>query len=265
MSRGGGWTGPLYKPAANFFIRSSLRFPALPEKSVSSTAPGSSTQTGSPAPSKSASQPEPSHFDRSGNARMVDVTAKPATIRQAVATASVWLAEHAVDVVRHGGGRKGDVLAVARIAGINASKQTAHLIPLCHSIPVEAVEIDFQWLDEPPSQRMDDSGQLPVDKANQSGETTAESSGLSTRLVGPVGRQELAVIATVRTTGKTGVEMEALTAATMAALTVYDMVKSVDRAIVIGSVRLQSKTGGKSGEFRHPEAARISGRMKENA
>ncbi len=153
------------------------------------------------------------HFDDSGHARMVDVSSKPASKRIAVATAEIAMNSEAAATVRQGGGRKGDVLAVARLAAITASKWTQHLIPLCHAIPIESVEVDFQW-----------SGQNP-------------------------GTESLQCRVTCGTTAKTGIEMEAITAASIAALTVYDMLKSVDRGLVIGPVQLEHKSGGASGHW----------------
>ena len=150
------------------------------------------------------------HFDQRGNAAMVDVSAKPSTERSATARARVAMLPATVALIRGGGAKKGDVLGVARIAGIMAAKRTADLIPLCHPLPISAVMLEL----------------------------TADAAA---------GGVEIA--ATVRTTGQTGVEMEALTAATVAALTVYDMCKSVDRGMRIENVRLTHKAGGKSGEF----------------
>ncbi|TWU42403.1 Cyclic pyranopterin monophosphate synthase accessory protein [Novipirellula artificiosorum] len=150
---------------------------------------------------------------------MVDVSTKAITVRQAVATAEIVMNSATAGVIRHQSAAKGDVLGVARLAGIQATKLTAQLIPLCHSIPIESVTIDFQWVVEGPEQRPE-------------GE-----------------KQTLLCVATVRTSAKTGVEMEAMTAASIAALTVYDMVKSIDKAISIGPIVLQHKSGGKSGDF----------------
>ncbi len=148
------------------------------------------------------------HFDAAGNAAMVDVSAKPATDRSATARARVAMRPETAAMIREGTARKGDVLGVARIAGIMAAKRTAELIPLCHPLPITAVTLELT-----------------------AGEAAVE------------------IAATVRTTGQTGVEMEALTAASVAALTVYDMCKSVDRGMRIEAVRVVHKAGGKSGEF----------------
>jgi cyclic pyranopterin phosphate synthase len=151
-----------------------------------------------------------SHFDRRGQAAMVDVGAKPVTERTATARAMVTMLPATLALIRSGGAKKGDVLGVARLAGIMAAKRTADLIPLCHPLPISAVSVDL----------------IADDAAGG-----------------------VAIAATVRTTGQTGVEMEALTAASVAALTVYDMCKSVDRGMRIEAVRLTHKAGGKSGEF----------------
>lgn len=155
------------------------------------------------------------HFDGGGAARMVDVSGKDVTAREAVAEAHVRMALDTLALIREGGAAKGDVAGVARLAGIMAAKRTADLIPLCHPLPLSKVTLDV----EP------DEG-LP---------------GLRLR-------------ATVATTGRTGVEMEALTAASVAALTVYDMVKAVQKDMEIGGLRLLSKTGGKSGGWSAPPA-----------
>jgi cyclic pyranopterin phosphate synthase len=148
------------------------------------------------------------HLDEQGNARMVDVGAKPATERVAVARADVALSPDTLALVREGRAAKGDVLAVARVAGIMAAKKTPDLIPLCHTIMLSSVAVDFDFAD----------------------------SGIAIR-------------ATARTTGPTGVEMEAMTAASVAALTIYDMVKGVERGVTITGVRLVHKSGGKSGTW----------------
>ncbi len=151
-----------------------------------------------------------SHIDESGNARMVDVGSKSATQRVASAGCDIYMKQSTLDLIRSGGFDKGDVLGVARVAGVMAAKKTSELIPLCHPIALDQVTVDFDDLE----------------------------SGIG-----------LSLITAARTTGKTGVEMEALTAASVAALTVYDMCKSVDRAIRIDNLRLLSKRGGKSGDY----------------
>jgi len=148
------------------------------------------------------------HLDQSGAARMVDVSAKPATAREATATGRIAMSAKAARAIREGAARKGDVLAVARIAGIMAAKRTADLIPLCHPLPLSGVTLDL----------------------------TVEETGVT-------------AVATVRTTHNTGVEMEALTAASVALLTVYDMAKALDRGMVIENVRLLAKSGGRSGDW----------------
>ena len=153
---------------------------------------------------------ELTHFDASGNARMVDVGAKDETERVAVARAAVRMQPQTLRLIRDRKVAKGDVLAVAQLAGIMAAKRTADLIPLCHPLALTSVEVT-----------------LSCDEA----------------------RSTVDIEATCRLRGKTGVEMEALTAASIAALTVYDMCKSADRAMVISEVRLMHKSGGKSGTF----------------
>ncbi|HKT76510.1 MAG TPA: cyclic pyranopterin monophosphate synthase MoaC, partial [Sphingobium sp.] len=151
------------------------------------------------------------HLDEDGSAHMVDVSAKAVTPREAIASGHIAMSAEAASAIAQGLVKKGDVLAVARVAGIMAAKRTADLIPLCHPIALTSVSIDFD---------------LAVDGVT--------------------------VTATARTAGQTGVEMEALTAATVALLTVYDMAKALDKAMVIGHVRLLAKTGGKSGDWRAP-------------
>lgn len=153
---------------------------------------------------------ELSHFDESGASRMVDVAGKVETHRTAVASALVRMEPATLALVRERGMIKGDVLEVARLAGIMAAKKTADLIPLCHPLPLTSVRILFTFPDE---------------------------SGIQ-------------IEATVETVARTGVEMEALTAVSVAALTIYDMCKSADRAMVVERVRLEAKRGGKSGGFR---------------
>ena len=151
-----------------------------------------------------------SHIDESGRARMVDVGAKPVTQREAVARGRVRLSPDAFRAAVEGSAEKGDVLGVARIAGIQAAKRTAEWIPLAHPLPLESVEIEFHPQQEVPA---------------------------------------IEIEATVRVTAKTGVEMEALVAVSAAALTLYDMCKSIDRGMVIEDVRLLRKSGGKSGLY----------------
>lgn len=151
-----------------------------------------------------------SHFDERGNARMVDVSGKPESERTATARGRVLMRPETLALIREGGVKKGDVLQVARLAGIMAAKRTPDLIPLCHPLPLASVSVD-----------------LALDEAENAVEITA----------------------TVKLAGRTGVEMEALTAVSVAALTVYDMCKAVDRGMRITDVRLVHKAGGKSGEF----------------
>jgi cyclic pyranopterin phosphate synthase len=150
------------------------------------------------------------HLDESGRARMVDVSDKDVTRREATARAVVSMQPATARLIASGGVAKGDVLAVAQVAGVMAAKRTADLIPMCHPLPISGVSMAFE-LDEE--------------------------------------RGKLEIHATVKVTSRTGVEMEALTAAAVAALTVYDMCKAVDRAMSIGNVELLHKVGGKSGEF----------------
>jgi cyclic pyranopterin monophosphate synthase len=154
------------------------------------------------------------HLGRQGEARMVDVSAKPPTERLAVAEGRVVMQTATLDLVLAGDLQKGDVLGAARIAGIMAAKRTHELIPLCHPLPIAKVEVDIE-----------------ADKA----------------LPG------LVVRSTVKVTGATGVEMEALTAVSVACLTIYDMAKAVERDMRIEGIRLLEKRGGKSGHFRAPE------------
>ena len=151
-----------------------------------------------------------SHLDEKGAARMVDVSEKADTVRQATAEAYVVMLPATLALIQQGGLPKGDVLAVARTAGIMGAKQTSNLIPMCHPVPITGVTLDLD----------------------------------------PSGTDRLRVTATVKTTGKTGVEMEALTAASVAALTVYDMCKAVDKGMRIEGLRLLEKLGGKSGTWR---------------
>jgi len=154
--------------------------------------------------------PKPTHFDSEGKVRMVDVSAKPATERIAVAKGSVVMKPATLEMIKKGETAKGDVLAVAQMAGIMAAKQTSHLIPLCHPLPITNVSVEFKLNEE---------------------------------------RAAVDITTTVKTTAQTGVEMEALTAAAVAALTIYDMCKAVDRGMRIESIRLARKSGGKSGEI----------------
>jgi cyclic pyranopterin phosphate synthase len=151
-----------------------------------------------------------SHLDESGRPRMVDITAKPNTARQAIARGSIYMKPETLALIRAGEVAKGDVLSVAQVAGVMAAKKTHELIPLCHPLLLTDIDVQLQ----------------PDEKESA-----------------------LHITASVRTTGKTGVEMEALTAVVVTALTVYDMCKAVDRGMRIEGVRLARKSGGKSGEI----------------
>ena len=153
------------------------------------------------------------HLDSKGKARMVDVTQKGDTEREAVAKSKVIMKPATLQLIKAGGLEKGDVLSVAKIAGIMAAKQTPHLIPLCHPLLINNIAIEFDL----------------------------------------AGDDSVEITARVKSTGKTGVEMEALVAASVSALTIYDMCKSVDRAMTVAEIYLQSKSGGKSGTYRRTE------------
>ncbi len=183
----GGRPGRLYA-AHDYFLRAK---PAAPH------AEGKATQ--------------PSHLDERGEARMVDVSAKPATKRVAVAGARLSLAPATLEALAEGRIEKGDALATARIAGIQAAKRTPELIPLCHGVALTSVEVALELVREPPS---------------------------------------VVVTATARAFDRTGVEMEALVAASVASLTLYDMLKSIDREMTVGEVALLEKSGGRSGHYR---------------
>lgn len=154
--------------------------------------------------------PKLTHFDSRGRARMVDVGGKDDTVREAIARGEIVMRPETLNLIETGGMAKGDVLGVARVAGIMAAKETGRLIPMAHPIMLTGVNVNF-------------------------------------RLRHP---DAVEIEASVRTTGKTGVEMEALTAVSVAALTIYDMCKAVDRAMTMGQIRLVGKSGGKSGEFK---------------
>lgn len=149
------------------------------------------------------------HFNEQGRAKMVDVSEKDVTSRTAVARTTVTMAPETLARIKEGRIGKGDVLAVASVAGVMAAKKTSDIIPMCHPLPLTGIDIHFS-----------DNG-----------------------------NDELYIEGTVKTTGKTGVEMEALTAVSAAALTVYDMCKAMQKDMVIGPTRLESKTGGKSGDY----------------
>ncbi|MCS5699626.1 cyclic pyranopterin monophosphate synthase MoaC [Cyanobium sp. FGCU-52] len=169
--------------------------------------------------------PSLSHLNARGEVHMVDVAGKATTAREAVAEGYLRLAPEALALVREGRAGKGDVLAVARVAAIQAAKRTADLIPLCHPLPLSGLEVRISEAPLPPA------GNMPPG------------------VPAPVG---LRIEATVRTTAPTGVEMEALTAVQVGLLTLYDMLKSADRAMTIGPVQLLRKRGGRSGDWQRP-------------
>jgi cyclic pyranopterin monophosphate synthase len=152
-----------------------------------------------------------SHLDEKGEARMVDVSSKAVTVRSATAEGFVSMSPATLAMIESGQAKKGDVLATARIAGIMAAKRTHELIPLCHPLAIENASVEFEPSREPPGLR---------------------------------------VRATVKMTGRTGVEMEALTAVSVACLTIYDMAKAIDRGMTISGIRLLEKQGGRSGTYR---------------
>jgi len=154
------------------------------------------------------------HLDDQGRPRMVDVSQKPATAREAIAAGLIRMSPATLDLALHGGSKKGDVRAAAEIAGVMAAKRTSDLIPLCHPLALTSVKVEV-------SEASDAVG--------------------------------LVVLARVKTLGPTGVEMEALTAVSVALLTLYDMLKAADKAMVIDHIRLLEKTGGASGDFHRPD------------
>jgi cyclic pyranopterin phosphate synthase len=157
--------------------------------------------------------PDLTHFDETGASRMVDTSAKAETLREARASGLVRMAPATAALIHNRGLSKGDVLEVARLAGIQAAKRTGELIPLCHPLPLTSAAVNFFW----------------------------------------AGDDLLRIEATVRVFGRTGVEMEALTAVSVAALTVYDMCKAVDRVMTVERIRLEEKSGGRSGHFRRDD------------
>jgi cyclic pyranopterin phosphate synthase len=163
------------------------------------------------------SGPRLSHIDAEGKAVMVDVSDKDVTDRSATARGTVLMAPATLRLIQEGGVKKGDVLSVARLAGIMGAKKTPDLIPLCHPLALNAIDVE-----------------LTLDPARNAVEITA----------------------TCRVRGRTGVEMEALTAVSVAALTIYDMCKAVDRSMTLTDIRLTEKSGGRSGDFRAKDAAR---------
>ncbi|WP_174735137.1 cyclic pyranopterin monophosphate synthase MoaC [Mesobacillus harenae] len=156
------------------------------------------------------------HFNSEGRAKMVDVSDKPETVRTAIARSSITVNQEIYEKITENRMKKGDVLSVAQVAGVMAAKKTWEIIPMCHPIPLTGVDITFSWDTENNDYTLD-------------------------------------IIASVKTKGNTGVEMEALTAASVCALTVYDMCKAVDKGMVIGQTYLAEKTGGKNGDFKREE------------
>ena len=163
---------------------------------------------------RKSSTPKLSHIDARGRAKMVDVAAKADTVREATACGRIVMKRETLALIQRGSVAKGDVLAVAQIAGVMAAKKAHELIPLCHPLLLTGIDVEL----------------TPDEKASC-----------------------VEIAATVRTTGKTGVEMEALTAASIACLTIYDMAKAVDRGMVISGIRLVEKSGGKSGNYQAPK------------
>ncbi len=160
---------------------------------------------------------ELTHFDEDGKARMVDVSEKKPTLREAVAAGSVYMKQETIRLIKDRQISKGDVLGVARVAGIMAAKKTSGLIPMCHPLNITSVNIDFDIDEE---------------------------------------KNKVDIKATVRIVGQTGVEMEALTAVSVTALTIYDMCKAADKEMTISGITLLEKRGGKSGEFKRGEFKR---------
>jgi cyclic pyranopterin monophosphate synthase len=158
-----------------------------------------------------------SHFNDHGRAKMVDISEKKESSRKAIARSSVQMTKGVYENIIHQNNKKGDVLGVSQIAGIMGAKQTSSIIPMCHPIPINGVDLSFKW--------------LPI----------------------PHDRYELVIEAEVKTVGSTGVEMEALTAVSVAALTVYDMCKAVDKGMIIGPTYLLEKSGGKNGDYKRME------------
>lgn len=159
------------------------------------------------------------HLDASGTARMVDVSDKPETVRSATAEGAVTMSQETLDMILGGHAKKGDVIGVARIAGVMAAKRTHELIPLCHPLPLNKIDVEIEGDPDLPGLR---------------------------------------VTATAKVTGRTGIEMEALTAVSVACLTIYDMAKSADRGMAITGIRLLEKAGGRSGHWRIEESVDAS-------
>lgn len=161
---------------------------------------------------------ELTHFNEQGRAKMVDVSAKDVTLRTAVATSSIIVNKAIHDQIAEGTNKKGDVFAVAQVAAIMAAKNTFNIVPMCHPLPLTGVDVRFDW-------------QIETETPHY----------------------EILIKAEVKTKGVTGVEMEALTAASVATLTIYDMCKAAGKDLVIGPTMLQTKTGGKSGDFQRAD------------
>lgn len=161
---------------------------------------------------------ELTHFNEQGRAKMVDVSGKEVTLRTAIATSSIIVNESIHEQITHGTNKKGDVFAVAQVAAIMAAKNTSTIIPMCHPLPLTGVDVRFDW---------------EIDEENA--------------------HYEVVIQAEVKTKGVTGVEMEALTAASAAALTIYDMCKAAGKEMVIGPTMLQNKTGGKNGDYQRAD------------
>ncbi|KAF9585500.1 Molybdenum cofactor synthesis protein 1 [Lunasporangiospora selenospora] len=182
--------------------------------------------------------PQLTHTDpKTGKASMVSVTDKPSTERTALATASIWLPGVAFDLLKRNAHKKGDVLTVAQIAGIQAAKQTSNLIPLCHPLLLTHVSVQLRLVEE--EGEVEEAMTDKVEKREQD-QLKAGHVEIESR---------------VACKGNTGVEMEALTGATVAALTVFDMCKAVGKDMVIGDIKVVEKTGGKSGHYRHQQPA----------
>ncbi|TFE02116.1 cyclic pyranopterin monophosphate synthase MoaC [Jeotgalibacillus salarius] len=160
------------------------------------------------------------HFNEQGRARMVDISEKQDTVRMAVAHSSIVVNEEIYRHIKEGTSKKGDVLAVAQVAGIMAAKQTSTIIPMCHPLSLSGIDLSFEW-----------------DVSS---------------------RYELKISASVKTKGNTGVEMEALTAASVCALTIYDMCKASDKGMVIGPTFLAEKTGGKNGDYQRVQSPEMN-------
>ncbi|KAI8603068.1 Molybdopterin cofactor biosynthesis protein MoaC [Dissophora ornata] len=208
------WTTPLSSPS----------YPVCQFHSASPTSFSSSKSDG-----KEDSQPELTHTDpKTGKASMVSVTDKPSTHRTALAVSSIWLPGIAFDLLKRNAHKKGDVLTVAQIAGIQAAKQTSNLIPLCHPLLLTHISVELKLVED-----QDQNQDQQNHTALRGGKVEIESK--------------------VACMGNTGVEMEALTGATVAALTVFDMCKAVGKDMVIGEIKVMEKTGGKSGVYKHQQ------------